>query len=83
MSIVVQLLVFDRWHVTDSGVEPIGVVPVDPHERGKFDLIDGLERTIAPNALGFVQADDGFCHGVDGSEWPYIDCRRRSGARPP
>ena len=46
------------WHVVAVAVETAGVVPVDPAERGEFDVVDRLPWTaIRPvDQFGFVVA---------------------------
>ena len=41
-----------------------GVVPVDPHQRGQFDLVDGLERSVELDALGLVEPDHRLGHRI-------------------
>lgn len=73
---VVGGFVLHRWDVANRGVEPAGVVPVDPRQRGEFEFVDGLERTLPLDAFGLVQADHGLGHrivvavadGADGGE---------------
>lgn len=51
-----------RWDVAEAGVQPAGVVPVDPGHRGVLDIADGLQRALhegaRADALGLVEADD-------------------------
>jgi hypothetical protein len=63
---MVGVLVFRWWDVVEIAVDPLLVVPLDPHQRGKFDLLNGSPRSlIRPvDQLRFVQRVDAFSRGV-------------------
>ncbi len=47
-------------------METLRIVPVDPAERGEFDVIDGPPRPLlrTTNQLGFVQAVHALDEGI-------------------
>ena len=46
--------------VAEGGVQPPGVVPVDPLSGGQLYLLDGPPRLAWFDQLGLVEAVDGF-----------------------
>ena len=61
---VVRGLVFGWRDVTDSGVQPAGVPPVDPGEGGQLDVFDGAPRSLHGDQLGLVEPEDRLGQGV-------------------
>ena len=48
-----------------DGFEQAAVVePVDPFQRGVFDIFEGASRALPVDELGLVQTVDGFRQGV-------------------
>ena len=60
-----ELLVLNRWQVPDRGVEPVGVVPVDPAGDLPFDVAAvGPGGSAEVDGLGLEQPDGGLAQGV-------------------
>src|SRR5680860_1525587 len=49
-------LELDGRDVVESAVKPLGVEPVHPAQRGKFDVVDAAPRALLADQLGLVQA---------------------------
>jgi len=52
--------VLDRRDVAERAVEPRGVEPGDPPERGQLDVVDGAPRALLADQLGLVERVDGL-----------------------
>ncbi len=54
---VVLGLVLDRGDVSQGGVQPGGVEPVDPVQGGQLEVVDAVPWTVAADEFGLVEAD--------------------------
>jgi hypothetical protein len=59
---MVGVLVFRWGDVVEIPVDPFLVVPLDPHQRRKFDLLNSAPRSLVGSVdqLRFVQRVDTF-----------------------
>jgi len=64
MTPMVQRLELGRGDVPDRLEQSSMVEPVDPFERRELDLFNVPPRTVPPDDLGLVEADDGLRQGI-------------------
>jgi hypothetical protein len=59
---MIGVLELCRWQIVEVAVQPLGVVPGHPPERGEFDGLDGAPRALLGpvDQLRLVQAVDRF-----------------------
>ena len=55
---MIRVLELGGRHVADRAEQALVVVPRDPFEHGKLDLVGVAPRAAAADDLGFEQADD-------------------------
>jgi hypothetical protein len=61
---VVLRLGFGRRDIADGFEQAAVIEPVDPFQRGVFDIFERAPRALPVDELGLVETVDGFCQGV-------------------
>ena len=64
MLMIKCLLQLDGRYVADRLQQSSVIKPVDPFERGKFDMLDVTPRALSSDHFGFKQTDDRFGQGA-------------------